>query len=162
MKASDPETSQICFDELPVTRLYFYRVFSGNKSMFLLNAAGYLSLGLGFLGIFLPVLPTTPFVLLAAACFAKSSPRMHKWLHRSSLFGESLQRWETHRCISRRNKAVAVASIVVFGGSSLIFAVPTLIGQVVTGILLLTGLTVVLRIKTCHACQTHSWSRSWS
>lgn len=122
--------------------------------MIFLSAAGYLSLGLGFLGIFLPVLPTTPFVLLAAACFAKSSPRMHKWLHNSSLFGESLQRWEAHRCISRRNKFIAVGSILVFGGSSLVFAVPTLIGQAVTGILLLTGLTVVLRIKTCDACQT--------
>lgn len=124
--------------------------------MIFLNAAGFLSLGLGFLGVFLPVLPTTPFVLLAAACFAKSSPRMHKWLHDSALFGASLQRWEAHRCITRRNKIIAVVSIVVFGGSSLIFAVPNLIGQVVTGILLLIGMSVVLRLKTCKACEIES------
>jgi len=122
--------------------------------MIFISAAGYLSLGLGFLGIFLPVLPTTPFVLLAAACFAKSSPRMHKWLHNSALFGESLQHWESHRCVSRRNKRIAVGSIVLFGGSSLLFAVPTLIGQAVTGALLLIGLTVVLRLKTCEACHS--------
>ena len=47
---------------------------------YVLLAAGCLSLALGTIGIFLPLLPTTPFVLLAAVCFAKASPRFHNWL----------------------------------------------------------------------------------
>lgn len=117
--------------------------------MYLLTAAGLLSLALGILGMFLPVLPTTPFVLLAAGCFAKSSPRLHSWLRNSSLFGSILVNWETNRCIPMKSKILAVSMIVLFGGSSVLFAVPSGIPQIGAGLLVLIGLVVVLRLKTC-------------
>ncbi|EGV36317.1 YbaN family protein [Neisseria weaveri] len=68
---------------------------------------GALALLLGILGIFLPILPTTPFVLLAAACWAKASPRFHRWLHQHRYFGPMVQDWETRRAVPKKAKLFA-------------------------------------------------------
>lgn len=90
----------------------------------LLMAVGMLCLLLGIVGIFLPLLPTTPLVLLAAACFARSSPRFHDWLLANRTFGPLIREWETHRAIPYKTKVTAIAlmlgtlavSIVLFVG----------------------------------------------
>jgi uncharacterized protein len=74
-------------------------------------AAGGLFLGLGLLGVVLPVLPTTPFMLLAAGCFARSSPRLHRWLLGHPVFGPPIRNWEENAAISRPAKRLAVASM---------------------------------------------------
>jgi uncharacterized membrane protein YbaN (DUF454 family) len=74
-------------------------------------AAGGLFLGLGLLGVVLPVLPTTPFLLLAAGSFAKSSPRLHGWLLGHPLFGPPIRDWEENGAISRPAKRLAVGSM---------------------------------------------------
>jgi uncharacterized protein len=73
--------------------------------------AGVLFLGLGLLGVVLPVLPTTPFLLLAAGCFAKSSPRLHRWLLTHPLFGPPIRNWEANGAISRPAKRLAAGSM---------------------------------------------------
>lgn len=80
-------------------------------SKMLYGCAGSVALLLGIAGIVLPGLPTTPFMLLAAACFAKASPRVHQWMLRHKLIGPMLRNWEKHRSLTRRTKCVAIGSM---------------------------------------------------
>lgn len=75
-------------------------------------AAGFSALGLGILGIALPLLPTTPFVLLAAFCFARGSERLHDWLIRHPRFGPAIRDWRLHGAISRKGKRLALIAIL--------------------------------------------------
>ena len=74
----------------------------------LLVIAGCLSLGLGILGIVVPLLPTTPLVLLSAWCFARSSDRLHHWLTTHPRFGLVIQNWQHHRGMQASHKKRAL------------------------------------------------------
>jgi hypothetical protein len=89
----------------------------------------FLGLGLGFValgvaGIFLPLLPTTPFLLLAAACFARSSDRFYNWLLNHPLLGATVREWQQYRSIPRRTKWVAIATMAATLAVSVVFFVP--------------------------------------
>jgi uncharacterized membrane protein YbaN (DUF454 family) len=83
---------------------------------YLLFLLGWGSLGLGGLGLLLPLMPSTIFLLLALWAFSKSSPTFHRWLFTHPWLGRSLRAWHTHRAIPRKAKVVAVATM---GGSVL-------------------------------------------
>ncbi len=80
-------------------------------------ALAWVFVGLGAIGVVLPILPTTPFMLLALGCFARSSPRFHRWLYNHKYFGPSLQRWREHRVIPRRVKVFAISTMAVSLGA---------------------------------------------
>lgn len=74
-------------------------------------AAGILFLGLGLLGAVLPLLPTTIFLILAAGCFARSSPRLEAWLIRHPTFGPSVERWRERGAIAPQAKMLALSGM---------------------------------------------------
>lgn len=80
---------------------------------FLLKVTGLIFVGLAILGVILPILPTTPFLLVAAACFAKSSPRLQKKLLANKTFGPLIHEWQQHRSIPRKAKRVALLTIIL-------------------------------------------------
>jgi uncharacterized membrane protein YbaN (DUF454 family) len=88
---------------------------------FLFVAAGLVCVGLAYLGAVLPGLPTTPWVLLASYCFARSSPRLERWLKRSPFFGRLIHDWETHRGIRRPVKVLAILLVAVVVSASVVF-----------------------------------------
>ncbi|MFO0947195.1 MAG: YbaN family protein [Planctomycetota bacterium] len=103
---------------------------------------------LGTAGAFLPLLPTTPFLLLASFFFVRSSPRLHAWLLRNRLFGPFLSDWNQYRGVRRRVKITAASMILLVGGVSIAsgrLPYPLLL---VLCALLGVGLTVVLRLRT--------------
>ncbi len=83
---------------------------------------GFIFLILGFLGLVLPGLPGTPFFLLSAYLFSKSSKRLHKWLTSLPYVGDVIINWERHRAISRKSKWQSLIILVVAVGYTLIFS----------------------------------------
>lgn len=72
---------------------------------------GCLAVVLGILGIFLPLLPTTPFLLLAAACFFRSSPRLYNWLISHKRMGPYIRNFREHRAIPLKAKVISVSMV---------------------------------------------------
>ncbi len=102
--------------------------------------AGFAALILAVVGIVLPVLPTTPFVLLAAACFARSSKRFHDMLLANRIAGPIISEWVEHRSIPRRVKRWVYLLLALSFGSS-ILVMPSVGYQVMLAVLgvILTG-----------------------
>jgi uncharacterized membrane protein YbaN (DUF454 family) len=78
-----------------------------------LNVIGLVAVVLAILGIFLPLLPTTPFLLLASACFARGSERLHGWLLANRLFGTTIRDFEQGKGIPRKAKITALVLLWV-------------------------------------------------
>ncbi len=107
------------------------------------NLLGFLALALAFAGAALPLLPTTPFVLLAAFAFARSSPSMHAWLMNHKIFGPLIKDWRDHGAISPRAKALSVLSIVAVFALSLALQASTTV-LIVQAVVLSASATFIL------------------
>ena len=85
---------------------------------------GCISVGLGALGVILPILPTTPFLIFAAFCFARSSKRLHDWLLANKTFGPAIRDWNERGAISVSTKRVATITMFVVLAISFLAQVP--------------------------------------
>jgi len=108
-----------------------------------MRIAGTVCLVIGGVGIILPLLPTTPFLLLAAACYARSSERWYNWLTTNRWFGEYIRNWHDGRGIPMKTKILSIAFLVLTIGYSAAVVVPFIIGKVV---LILIAVCVIAHI----------------
>ena len=114
-------------------------------------AVGLLAFALGAVGAVLPILPTTPFLLLAAACFAKGSTRFNRWFLNTRLYKKHLESFVTHRAMTLRTKV----SLCAFASTMLLIAfsvMPNPYGRaVILGVIVFKYYYFICRIKTIKA-----------
>jgi len=113
-----------------------------NIKNYLLVIAGSISLGLGLIGVFIPVLPTTPFLLITAFCYARSSRRLYRWLMSHKVFGPYIYNYVKHHAVPKRTKIAALILLWLSLGLS-IYLIDHLHVRIV---LLIVGLAVSIHL----------------
>ncbi len=115
----------------------------------ILMSAGTIFLGLGLLGVFLPILPTTPFLLLAAACYARSSKRIYDWLIQNKWFGSYIKNYQEGKGIPLKVKILTISILWVTILLSA-FSILQIFWVKILLIIIAFGVTIhILTIKTC-------------
>ena len=114
----------------------------------LIATAGIVSVGVGIVGIFVPILPTTPFLLLAAYCFIRSSERLHQWLMNNRFFGAYVKNYTEGRGMPLRIKIATIMLLWITIGLTVIFGVDHLAVRIVL-VLIAVAVTIhITMIKT--------------
>jgi len=116
---------------------------------YVLLGCGWGALGLGTLGMFVPVLPTAPFVLLAAACFMRSSERLHRWLVEHPTFGSHIEDYLAGKGLRRRTKVVALATLWGSVTLSVALFIPLLAVDAVVIVVAAAVTVYIVRLPTC-------------
>ncbi|MDY2572777.1 MAG: YbaN family protein [Fusobacterium necrophorum] len=113
----------------------------------ILLGVAWISLILGGIGIFLPLLPTTPFILLSAFCFQKSSEKFHQWILNSPVFGKYIRDYQEQKGITLKNKIVAITFMAV-GMSFSAYKVPNTYMRISLVIIFIAVSYHIFKIKT--------------
>ena len=113
----------------------------------LLVSAGVLAVGLGVLGIFLPLLPTTPLLLLAAGCFVRSSPRLYTWLIHRKWFGKYIHHYREHHAITPQARLVTLILLWGVIGSTALFAIDIWWIRVLLGIVAVSVTLHIVQLR---------------
>jgi len=110
--------------------------------------AGTICVVLGAIGIVLPILPTTPFLLAAAACYYKSSPRMHRWLLNNKWFGEYIRNYQEGKGLTIKTKITALSMLWITIGVSTVFMLNRLLPEQLVLPMQLIMIAVAIAVST--------------
>ena len=144
---SDPDSIKWSFKSNTVIIVASSIVTQLESILMLYKVLGILFVGLAAAGAVLPVLPTTPFLILAASCFAKSSKKWYQWLLNNKQFGPAIRDWEEHRAISKKSRYTALTMVFIFGGYSVFFALNNVYLQIMVSLILAYGIYFICSIK---------------
>ena len=114
----------------------------------LLLAAGTLSLAIGIVGIFVPILPTTPFLLLAAGCYLRSSQRFYNWLMGNRFFGNYIRNYIEGKGLPLKIKIITITLLWITISISIIFALQNLLVRIILVVIALGVSLHIMKIKT--------------
>ena len=114
---------------------------------------GFLSLAIGIFGIVIPLLPTTPFLLLSAACFLKGSDRMFRWLMNHKLFGEFIRNFREKKAIPLRTKILAVSLLWITILFSIFFMVESIYLRIMLAAIAIAVTVHILHFKTLKSIE---------
>ena len=115
-----------------------------------LTITGTLLVGLGVLGLFFPLLPTTPFLLLAAACYARSSSRFYNWLLSNRWFGRYIRLYREEKRVPLNAKITSISLVWLTITLSVVFAVDSLLARVVLALIALGVTAHILSVSTAR------------
>lgn len=119
----------------------------------LLITTGTFFVGVGIIGIFIPLLPTTPFLLISAAFYARSSPKFYNWLINNKIFGRFIKDYREGKGIPLRLKIITITSLWITISFSVVFAVDIFWVRIML-IIIAAGVTVhIIRIRPKKKCQ---------
>lgn len=109
---------------------------------------GSVFVGIGVIGIFVPGLPTTLFLLLASYFYVRSSPRLHSWLINHKVLGKFIRDFQKHRAMSVKHKIISITSMWLFISASVIFFIENIYVSAIVLLCGLIGTVVILSVKT--------------
>ncbi len=121
---------------------------SSKHVRFILVTIGTVSLALGLIGIILPLLPTTPFLLLTAACYARSSDRFHDALLANRIFGPPIKEWHDYRSVAKKTKIVSIIVVIISFGITIGFVLNAPLPRIILSIVALGLIIILLLLPT--------------
>ena len=110
---------------------------------------GHLALSLGLIALLLPVIPTSPFLVVAAACYARTSPRFRRLLIQNRYVGPAILRWEQDRCLERKHKNLFIVILAVAFFSSAFLFMETQLTKLAMVVVGLIAIAYVASLKSC-------------
>lgn len=111
------------------------RLIESRAGRYAMIALAIFFLVLGFIGVLTPIMPTTPFILLAAVCFARSSPHFYNWIMNHNWFGPSLRDWKTTKGIRKKSKIISIVMLAFTLTPTIVFIVPIMAVKILLAVI---------------------------